>query len=560
LSFRPAAALLRLSAAAAISALAACAGGAPPPAPADPTARLVAAGLEDVARYYIQPVSDRNLVLAATEGLSRLDRRVQVNEMPAAQGELVLEYGMRQIAMYREPGAADAGAWARLAGRLVAEARAASPVLAKTSDDKIDTALLGGMTGALDRFSRYSPPAEASEESAMRDGFGGVGLTVEEEGSKFLVTEVMPQGPADLAGVRPQDRIVGIDGVPTAGKSQEAVVDALRGPVGRPVELAVYRPGLGQEREFRIKRRLIVVPTVTAARDGGILVFRIASFNESTARIVAKTLRAARHAGPPLSGVVLDLRGDPGGLLGQAVALADIFVDKGPIARAIGRNPASRQYFAAAGDAIAPKLPVVILIDGNSASAAEIVASTLQDVGRAVVVGSASYGKGTVQTVLRLPNRGELILTWAFLITPSGYFLNLHGVVPTVCTSGLGADGLRLALERATAPSAASPLAARPRATLDEPGWAALRRSCPPRHGKHPIDLEVAKRLISDPALYGEAVRLIAPAPNLAATPPLPGRPAAGPRLTPPERSLLSTPRQFRAQERAPWPSLTPYS
>ncbi|HVH76029.1 MAG TPA: S41 family peptidase [Stellaceae bacterium] len=559
MSFRPAAALLRVSVAAAISALAACAGGAPPP-PADPAARLVAAGLEDVARYYIEPVSDRNLVLAAARGLSHLDRQVQVNETPAAQGELVLEYGMRQIALYPEPGAADADAWARLAGRLVAEARAASPVLAEASEDKIDTALLGGMTGALDRFSRYSPPAEASEESAMRDGFGGVGLTVEEDSGKFLVTEVMPQGPAGLAGVRPQDRIVGIDGVPTAGKSQEAVVDALRGPVGRPVELAVHRPGLGRERDFRIKRRLIVVPTVTVARDGGILIFRIASFNESTARIVAKTLRAAQHEGPPLSGVVLDLRSDPGGLLGQAVALADIFVGKGPIAGAIGRNPASRQYFAAAGDAIAPKLPVVILIDGNSASAAEIVASTLQDVGRAVVVGSASYGKGTVQTVLRLPNRGELILTWAFLITPSGYFLNLHGVVPTVCTSGLGAEGLQLALRRAMAPATASPLAARPRALLDERGWAALRLSCPPRHGKHPIDLQVAKRLISDPALYGEAVRLIAPAPNLAATPRQPGRPAAGPRLTPPERSLLSKPRQFRAQERAPWPSRTPYS
>lgn len=548
LPFRPAA-LPHAGVAAAILLLAACAGGEAP-LPADPTARLVTRGLEDVARYYIRPVSDRNLVLAGAEGLHRLDREVTVSETPGSQAELAVEYRARQLAVHPEPGPDDIAGWGDLAGRLVAEAKAASPVLAKLPEDKIDTALLDGMTSALDRFSRYSPPEQASEDSAMRDGFGGVGLTVEQQGGNFLVTEVMPRGPAAAAGVQPHDRIVGIDGVPTVGKSQEAVVDALRGPVGRSVELAVYRPSLQEEREFRIKRQLIVVPTVAVERDGGILVFRIASFNESTAPIVAKTLAAAkRDGGQGLAGVVLDLRGDPGGLLSQAVALADIFLDKGPIASTIGRNPASRQYFAAAGDGIARTVPIVILIDGNSASAAEIVASALQDVGRAVVVGSASYGKGTVQTVLELPNRGELILTWAFLITPSGYFLNLHGVVPTVCTSDLGdgSDAVESALQRAAAPVSAAPLSSRPRASLDGRGWLALRASCPPHLGKHPIDLEVAKRLVSDPVLYGEAVRLIAPAPKLAAAPGSPGEPNGEPddgaRLTPPERSLLSNPR-----------------
>ena len=553
------AALRRASLAAGLSLLTACAagGGAPPP-PADPTARLVAAGLEDVARYYIRPVPDRNLVLAGAAGLGRLDRRLKATESAAAQGELALEYGTRQVAQYREPAPDDAAGWARLAGRLVADARAASPVIAKLPDERVETALLGGMTGVLDPYSRYSPPERASEDRAMRDGFGGVGLTVEQQGGKFLVAEIMPRGPADLAGVRPRDRILGIDGVPTEGKSQEAVVDALRGPVGRPVELAVWRPGLGRERDFRIERALIVVPTVTVERQGGILLLRVASFNESTARLVAQSLReAGEGGGMPLSGVVLDLRGDPGGLLGQAVALADIFLDKGPIASTIGRNPASRQYFAAAGDAIARNLPLAVLIDGHSASAAEIVASALQDQGRGVVVGSASYGKGTVQTVLRLPNRGELILTWAFLITPAGYPLNLHGVVPSICTSGLaaGADAVAAALQRALAPEARS----QSRAALDEAGWRALRAACPGGRGAHPIDLEVAKRLVSDPALYGAALQLLAPAPKLAVAPPK-GAAAAGPPLTPPARSLFSDPRQFRAKESDPWPRRTPYS
>ena len=183
-----------------------------------------------------------------------------------------------------------------------------------------------------------------------------------------------------------------------------------------------------------------------------------------------------------------------------------------------------------------------------------------------MVVGSASYGKGTVQTVLRLPNHGELILTWAFLITPTGYFLNLHGVVPTVCTSDLadGPDALRAALQRAVAPAATAGILARPRASLDERGWVELRAACPPRLGRHAIDLQLAKRLISDPVLYSEAMRLITPAPHLAANPLSPAspstKPAGVPRLTPSARSLLSNPRRSRARESDPWQRRTPYS
>jgi carboxyl-terminal processing protease len=162
-------------------------------------------------------------------------------------------------------------------------------------------------------------------------------------------------------------------------------------------------------------------------------------------------------------------------------------------------------------------LPVVVLINGGSASSSEIVAAALQDVGRAVVVGSASYGKGTVQTVLRLPNDGELTLTWAQLVAPSGYMLNEHGVVPTLCTSDLRDDSpsLQIALQRASS----SAVALRPRASLDENAWLQLRRSCPARQGDHEIDLKVAKRLLADPALYTQAVHAFTTGPNLAAIP-----------------------------------------
>ena len=225
------------------------------------------------------------------------------------------------------------------------------------------------------------------------------------------------------------------------------------------------------------------------------------------------------------------------------MSLADVFVDKGPIVATVGRSPASRQYFEAGGDAVAPRVPIVVLINGGSASASEIVAAALQDAGRAVVVGTASYGKGTVQTVLRLPNDGELILTWAELVAPAGYSLNGHGVVPTICTSDLGNDtqSIETGLQRAGQVAAASAIALTPRASLDERGWAELRRSCPPRSGDRGIDVAVAERLLGDPILYSQALHMIGATPSLAARP-VGSTPAASERaLTGLDGSLSST-------------------
>src|SRR5204862_7065544 len=153
--------------------------------------------------------------------------------------------------------------------------------------------------------------------------------------------------------------------------------------------------------------------------DGNIAVFRITSFSRSTTGRIAEGLAdIQRQSGGHLAGIVLDLRNNPGGLLDQAVSLANLFIHDGPIVSTVGRHPASHQYFAAAGRSVASQVPIVVLINGGSASSSEIVAAALQHSRRAVVIGSSSYGKGTVQTVLRLPNDGELTLTWARLETP----------------------------------------------------------------------------------------------------------------------------------------------
>jgi hypothetical protein len=393
---------------------------APPPkgAMADATARLYTQALQDIGLVYIAPVSDRTLILSGLAGLSGLDRKLSFAETPAPGDriEIALTYGGRQLALYAPPPKSDEAGWGLLASRAIATAKAASPTIAALSEIRIDKAVLDGMTGSLDRFSRYSTPRAARVQRAALDGFGGK-------------------------------------------------------------------------------------PTIEEAEQGGIAIFRITEFNRDTAAQLAAALRR-RERRPGLRGIVLDLRGDPGGLLKQAVGVSRLFIANGPIIATVGRNPASRQFFQASGTAIAPAIPMVALIDGGSASASEIVAAALQDSHRAVVVGSASYGKGTVQTVLPLSNGGELIVTWALSVRPSGSLLNRHGVIPNVCTSGLTGDGQALVRTLPGGWTAPAPSAT----PLDEADWQRLRHACPAKPGNRRVDLAVAERLFADPALYREAL------------------------------------------------------
>jgi len=516
--------------------------------PPDAEAQLFARGLDEIADLYIEPVSSRRLTLSAITRLSRLDDELQVRDSvgTGSAGPLALSHGGRDIGLYAMPADADSRAWGELLATLIAAARQASPRLAALSQDTIDQVAFDGMTAALDRFSHYSAPKLARDQRAARDGFGGIGITLDTAADIFRVTAVTPQSPADRAGIHPEDQIVAIDGVATAGRSHEEIVRQLRGPVGSAVAVSVVHPGTVQSGDLRLQRALVIVPTVTASRDGDIAVFRITSFNRSTTqRVVEGLAELQQQAGGRLAGIVLDLRGSPGGLLDQAVSLADLFIPDGPIVSSVGRHPASHQYFAASGTGIAARTPLAVLINGSSASAAEIVAAALQDVGRAVVLGRSSFGKGTVQTVLRLPNDGELTLTWARLVTPSGYYLQTHGVVPTVCTIDLGDEerALAIGLQRVSVRSAAG-LPARPRAALDEGAWSELRRLCPARRTSPGIDLRLAERVLADPKLYSEALQALSVTAQLGERPPAGGRPEPGftpePGLTDVKRALSS--------------------
>jgi carboxyl-terminal processing protease len=538
-SLRLSSALRRLVPVILVAGLAAC-GGARETDDNAEAGHLFARGIDQITDLYIEPVSSQKLVTIAAMNLAKLDDRLGVS---IAGNQLTLTHDGINVATFQVPPEISGPDGGQVIASLIVAAKGASPQIARLRDDAIDKAVFDGMTSALDRFSRYSPPDEAREQRAARDGFGGIGISLESASDDFRITAVTEQSPAERSGLRTGDRIVAIDGQPTAGHHAVDIIHMLRGPVSSTVTVTIVRDGVPGTKDYRLERMLVIVPTVTTSRDGNVAIFRVASFNQSTTQLLTEGIaNEEREAGGHLAGIVLDLRGDPGGLLDQAVSLADLFIAKGPIIATVGRHPASHQYFAASGHSIAPNIPLVVLVNGGSASASEIVAAALQDVGRAVVIGSSSYGKGTVQTVMRLPNDGELTLTWARLVTPSGYFLQSHGVVPTLCTNTLNDDDRSLdAALRGTgdiAPGGVS--VTQPRASLSDGAWSTLRQSCPARTESPPLDLKIAERVLADPVRYGEAVSAIHPV----AAPPLhSGQTPPDAALTAVSGSLSSNPR-----------------
>ncbi|MFT5540342.1 MAG: carboxyl-terminal processing protease, partial [Alphaproteobacteria bacterium] len=284
---------------------------------------------------------------------------------------------------------------------------------------------------------------------------------------------------------------------------------------GTTVTLTISRKEQATPLAVSLKRTLIVWPTVSLRREKGVAVITITGFNQHTARNLNRfliKLNATKTNRP--KGIILDMRGNPGGLLDQAVAVADSFLGRGRIVSTRGRHPDSFQFFNATGRDLINRLPLAILINGQSASAAEIVAAALQDHGRAVVIGSNSYGKGTVQNITRLSNDGELILTWARFHAPSGYALENIGVMPNFCTlptdsaKAISTDALGI---RATESAIILP-AWRAHLGYDKKSARELRQRCPRRSEAPASDIDVAAQVLANPRLYAQALGASRPA------------------------------------------------
>ncbi len=459
----------------------------------------------DIQGYYIDP---QPLPALAESGLNALGGSGDIFRVEYNDHIIAFRHRGELLGQAARPADDDIDGWGAIIAIGTAKAKSVTPGLATLDDDDIDETMISAMLKHFDRFSRYSEPQSAQAQRDNRDGFGGVGIGIDQSDSLPLVTEVFAGGPAADSGLRVGDHLLTINGKLLQGMTRDAVVDLLRGPISSVVDVAVRRENAAIPLTFRLTRSLIVPPTVREhLLEGGIIVLQISEFNaETSTTLDAALLEAKRDTAGGLRGIILDLRGNPGGLLarGGGVDAASLFLDHGDIVSTRGRNPGSIQHFVADNHDVTQGLPLVILVNGGSASAAEVLTAALQDQGRAVVVGSASYGKGTVQEVNDLRNGAELTLTWARLYPPDGYLLHGHGVIPQFCTSGT-TQGIDAIIAQGLHPS--DSLQELPRASLDEAQWSELRQHCPPVVGNNNHDLELAKRVIKDQISYRAALR-----------------------------------------------------
>jgi carboxyl-terminal processing protease len=303
------------------------------------------------------------------------------------------------------------------------------------SNKKLIEYAINGMLSSLDPHSAYLNEDDFDDMRVQTKGeFGGLGIEVTMEDGLVKVVSPIDDTPAFKAGIKPGDFIVQLDQKPIMGMSLSDAVEQMRGRVGTMIELTVRREGVTEPLTFRIKRDVIKIQSVRSRMEGDDIGYlRVTTFNQNTYDGLKSAIeKLQREKGDKLIGYVLDLRNNPGGLLDQAVFVADAFLEKGEIVSTRGREKSDiKRDNATAGD-LTKGLPIVVLINGGSASAAEIVAGALQDHKRAIVMGTKSFGKGSVQTVIPMPNDGAMRLTTARYYTPSGRSIQAKGIEPDI--------------------------------------------------------------------------------------------------------------------------------
>ncbi|WP_298197919.1 S41 family peptidase [Novosphingobium sp.] len=305
------------------------------------------------------------------------------------------------------------------------------------SDDKLIKGAIDGMLASLDPHSSYLEGSSLQRLDTMIDGkYSGLGLSVVGDDGAVKVVSPMRGSPGEAAGIKAGDYITHLDGKLIYGLDLDDAVARMRGPAGTRIRLTIFRPGREQPFDLTVQRGEISLEPVTSKLSDGVAVISVNQFSADVGNYVNQAIATLRRqAGGKLTGVVLDLRQNPGGSLDEAVALSDLFLTKGDIVSQRGRVAAENEYYRAEsvfkGDAAAG-LPVIVLIDAGSASASEIVAGALQDQHRALVMGERSFGKGSVQSLIRLDKTHAVKFTTARYYTPSGRSVQEGGIDPDI--------------------------------------------------------------------------------------------------------------------------------
>jgi carboxyl-terminal processing protease len=303
-----------------------------------------------------------------------------------------------------------------------------------TQRSKLTEGAIKGLVSELDPHSSYLTPSELADLRGETEGqYAGVGLEVDLHNDVIIVIAPIEGSPSARAGIRPGDEILAIDGRPARGERIEKLIAMMRGVVGSSVTLTVHRPGVADAMVVPLVRALIHVESVTSKRlKNNVAYVRVKQFQEGThSELVRAAARLQSEPGPPIAGVLLDLRNNPGGLVDEAEAVADELMSSGVIYTTRHRGEVLDTAMAHDGGVFA-QLPVVALVNAGSASSAELVAGALQDSGRAAIVGTPTFGKGSVQTIFELPGGSGMRLTTMRYYTPRGRSIQAEGIQPDV--------------------------------------------------------------------------------------------------------------------------------
>jgi len=324
----------------------------------------------------------------------------------------------------------------------------------EVDDESLFKGAINGMLSSLDPHSSYLDGASLQRLETMIDGsYSGLGLSVIMDDGAVKVISPFRGSPAEKAGIKAGDYITHLDGVLYYERELDEAVAKMRGPAGTSIRLTIFRPGRSDDFDVTVVRGVIELEPVTSELKDGVGVISVNEFSRDVGKDVNKAVKAlSKEAGGSLKGIVLDLRSNPGGSLDEAVALSDLFLDKGDIVSQRGRNASDNEFYEAEtvfrGDA-AKGTPIIVLIDAGSASASEIVAGALQDQKRAVIMGERSFGKGSVQSLIPLDRNSAIKLTTARYYTPSGHSVQEGGIEPDIRVPQLSDPDARLRAERA---------------------------------------------------------------------------------------------------------------
>ena len=301
-------------------------------------------------------------------------------------------------------------------------------------EEKLVEAAVNGMLTSLDPHSSYMSPKRFKDmRQQTRGEFGGLGIEVTMADGVIKVVTPIDDTPAAKAGVRSGDLITHLNGEAVRGMTLNQAVDKMRGKVNSTLTVTIVRKGMKKPFDLKIVRDIIRVKSVKFSKEGDIGYIRITSFSEQTQTGLDKAMKTLnKEIGKDIKGYILDLRNNPGGLLDQAISVSDTFLERGEVVSTRGRNASETQRFTARAGDLANGKPIIVLINGGSASASEIVAGALLDHKRATILGTRSFGKGSVQSIIPLNGQGAIRLTTARYYTPSGTSIQAKGIVPDV--------------------------------------------------------------------------------------------------------------------------------